>query len=309
MAKENAKTQKVQKPLLVAAIIAFALGAALFFVPAPDWKFWSLEYTLFLSTLAAVPIIALFKTTSKARALILIASLALFGFLQFACPRPPGAIELIAKNLLNDKPILQHVIKVSVWLALAVFFARYYCGFICPKGALQEFLFRPKLAIKVPAKLDKILKYGKYITLILLIAAPLFFDFRLFRAIAPFKALFNLDATWPLIIFFTLVIISSMFVERAYCRYFCHEGGLLAITAALSPFKLRVDEKSCNNCLVCSRVCPTDAIHPNSKTGKMAISASECILCMECRDSCKQNGIYFGLKMESTKPETGGNEK
>lgn len=296
---EDKKNQAViQRPpwVWLLAFVPAILAIAVFFVPVEGQRYWTFDYLLFLAAMLLIPSLLLFKKTIYFRSIFIVFALGYFGFLQTACPRPVGAIELIFLHLFDDKPILSHLIKVGVLLVTALLFARYYCGWICPKGVIQEFVYRPRLKIKVPEKLDRILKWGKYIVLIGLIAAPLIWQYRLLRKIGPFKVLFNLDGAIALIIFFAFVLLVSVFIERAFCRYFCPVGGLLGLVSLISPLGMTVQKTSCNGCGLCEKVCQTGAITVEKRVA-MKINAAECVLCKDCEKSCPKSSIYYGLKL------------
>lgn len=270
-----------------------AAAGALFLLPVKGLKFWTFDYLLFLAAMLALPALLLHRRGRLLRGLVLVAALALWGFLQKACPREVGAIELVILNALGGKPLLAHALKVGVLLGVTLLFSRHFCGWICPKGIVQEFVYRPSLGVTVPGRLDRALKLGKYLMLAVLVLAPLVFGYRFFRELEPFKVIFNLDGTKTTVIILAVVLGASVFVERAFCRYLCPIGGLLGLLARLSPLKMRIREDQCTGCGACARVCPTAAIDAVPKQGAK-INAAECIACLECQDACCKGGMRFG---------------
>jgi len=278
---------------IIASVLAFA-GIALLFLEPESYDFWEMEYVWFLTFILLAPMFFVLKPMQGIRLTYLIICLALFGFLQWSCPRPPGSIEMIIIGLQKSHPVTMHLIKLGVILGSAILFSRFFCSMICPKGAIQELVHRESLAVKVPVKLDRALKYLKYVFLIALIIAPLLFEFRLFRHIGPFKVIFNLDGSWFLIGFMVVTIFASIFIGRPFCRYICPIGALLAIMAKIVPFKIRMSD-SCNGCGKCTKVCPTDAIYLKERKTPVTISVAECINCRQCENVCPQNTIFFGF--------------
>jgi polyferredoxin len=154
----------------------------------------------------------------------------------------------------------------------------------------------------VPPRVDKVLKYGKYIMLALLVLFPLAFETQLFRLIGPFRVIFNLDGEYYAVAFLCLVLLSSVFIERAYCRYFCPEGGLLALAQLVSPYRMRLDRNKCTCCRRCYRICPVDAFVVEGKA-PVSISRTECIVCKECEAVCRDGSLSFGFKLKSSDQE------
>jgi polyferredoxin len=70
-----------------------------------------------------------------------------------------------------------------------------------------------------------------------------------------------------------------MFSERAYCRFLCPLGGVLALLDRLHLINLLKRRPECGSpCRLCERACPVRAIQP---TGK--IVTAECFQCLDCQ--------------------------
>jgi polyferredoxin len=288
--------------LRLALFLPAIAAVGLFVLPFPRPGFFTFGYMLFLAAMLVVPSLLAFRQGRFVRSVFILFALGYFGFLQTACPRPIGAIELIAIHLFDENPVLMHVVKVSVLMTLALLFARYYCGWICPNGVIMEYVYQPRLGVRVPPRLDRVLKLGKYITLALLVVLALVWHYRFFRAVGPFKVIFNLEGPTPLIVFLGVTLVSGVFIERSFCRYLCPLGGLLGLASLLSPLKMRVRDADCSSCGLCEKACPVDAITVEKDTG-CKISHTECILCTECRETCNRGGIEFGLPARPAPPE------
>ncbi len=71
----------------------------------------------------------------------------------------------------------------------------------------------------------------------------------------------------------------GLFSERAYCRFLCPLGGMLATLDRLHLLDLLKRRPECGNpCHLCERSCPVRAIE---KTGK--IVTAECFQCLDCQ--------------------------
>jgi len=99
--------------------------------------------------------------------------------------------------------------------------------------------------------------------------------------IEPFKTAITTKFTraWPYVIYAGTLLAIGLFSERAYCRFLCPLGGLLAFLDRLHLLNLLKRRPECGSpCHLCERACPVRAIEP---TGK--IVTAECFQCLDCQ--------------------------
>jgi NapH/MauN family ferredoxin-type protein len=174
-----------------------------------------------------------------------------------------------------------------------------FCGWICPFGAFQDLLdwLRKKLhvpEVKVPKRLDRILTYGRYLTLALILYATIstvklwFADYDPYRTIFGLGWLFdfNLAEHWPAYAVALLVTVGAFLIERSWCRYLCPLGGAISLLGNLSLLRIRREEGNCTGCAVCNLACP---VKIDVAQAAPAVSA-DCIGCLECVDACPRHG-------------------
>jgi NosR/NirI family transcriptional regulator, nitrous oxide reductase regulator len=163
-----------------------------------------------------------------------------------------------------------------------------FCGWLCPFGALQELLGQLSRALGVPqwnpsAGLESRLRMGKYIAaaavLGLVISAidPLGASIE----IEPFKTAITskFARAWPYVLYAGALLAIGLFSERAYCRFLCPLGGVLAALDRLHLINLLKRRPECGSpCHLCEQSCPVGAIQ---KTGK--IVTAECFQCLDCQ--------------------------
>ncbi len=221
---------------------------------------------------------------------IMLLSLAMIGFLQMGCPSPVRALQNVAGNLTQLDTVIPFAAKVAIVVISALFFGKIFCGWVCPKGVIQEFLFQKKLRWQVPLIWDRWLRKLKYVMLVLVIALPLFWHYKPFNSeTSPFAALFNLGGGTIALAILAVTLVSSLFIYRPFCRYVCPTGALLGLAAYLSRVKFLTSH--CTACQRASTQCEIGAFHCPAKDGTedcLSVDKGECIMCGECRSNCPQ---------------------
>jgi NosR/NirI family nitrous oxide reductase transcriptional regulator len=163
-----------------------------------------------------------------------------------------------------------------------------FCGWLCPFGALQELLGQLSRALGVPqwspsAALEKRLWMGKYIAAaaVLALALTAIDPSGASTEIEPFKTAITSKFTraWPYVLYAGVLLAIGLFSERAYCRFLCPLGGVLAFLDRVHLIDLLKRRPECGNpCRLCERSCPVRAIEP---TGR--IVTAECFQCLDCQ--------------------------
>lgn len=187
-----------------------------------------------------------------------------------------------------------------------------FCGWLCPFGALQELLGQVSRALGVPqwnppVALEKRLWWGKYLAAaaVLVLVTTQIDPSGATLEIEPFKTAITSKFTraWPFVVYAGALLAIGLFSERAYCRFLCPLGGLLATLDRLHLLNLLKRRPECGSpCHLCERACPVRAIEP---TGK--IVTSECFQCLDCQveyyDETRCPPLVQAVKLRSkTKP-------
>jgi len=223
----------------------------------------------------------------KLRYVTMAFSLLYFGFYLDACICHLGALT---NFLLFDTIELHWIILVVIPLVASVLFGRVFCGGICIFGGVQQYLYdirKKLLPIKTKHALPRYLGYGKFLVLGIMVYYAIVASRAVFCEYDPFFNIFYLTFSWDVFGLLTiLLVLVSLFVERAFCRFACPLGVLLWLGEHISIFNVRVDKESCNSCQLCNKICP---MNKDLVSGK-----GECIGCGKCLEKCRKNSIYYG---------------
>jgi NosR/NirI family nitrous oxide reductase transcriptional regulator len=163
-----------------------------------------------------------------------------------------------------------------------------FCGWLCPFGSLTEGLYKivgatplKRFQKKPNARLHARLKWLKYGVFAGLLGVSLY-SMTLAEQLAevePFKTTFLvgvLHRSWPFVLFWSLIIGVSLFVERPFCKYLCPLGASLAIPSRFRLFGLK-RKAECGPCAACAVGCGSLAIDDKGR-----IDQKECLLCLDC---------------------------
>ncbi|MDW7670693.1 MAG: 4Fe-4S binding protein [Bacillota bacterium] len=181
--------------------------------------------------------------------------------------------------------------RVQLWMGVflggmvgALFFSRFYCGWICPINTLMEVVawFYCKTGIKrkpVPGWVKSpVVRYGMLAVFVGILAMTL----RTGRRLPVLPALLVLG-----------VFLSLIYVPVMWHRYLCPYGTLLGFPGAFAKTKWLVNTEPCNGCGLCSRVCPAKAVTVGGTPKKAVINPALCLACTACAQACPTNAIVY----------------
>jgi len=143
-------------------------------------------------------------------------------------------------------------------LVYTLFFGRTFCAGICPLGAIQDiFVIKP---IGLKSWLNKLLGLFPYIYLgLAVLYAATATDFVICRY-DPFIGIYRFNGTFSMYVIGGVFLLTSIFIARPYCRFFCPYGVLLNIVSRFSAKHMTITPTECVQCRLCENSCPFDAI-------------------------------------------------
>jgi len=192
------------------------------------------------------------------------------------------------------------------WLVLfGAFLGRWICGWVCPFGMIQEWLYKvPTVKLHLPPWM----RWVKYLILLVFVICIPVAGARTFGLGVPAFCKYicpagTLEAGVPLVslvpglrdaigslfllkvgLLFAVIIFSFM-IFRPFCRVLCPLGAIYGLFNPVSWYNYKYNQKLCSNCGTCANRCRMNidpACEPNSP---------ECIRCGDCIKNCPKGAL------------------
>ncbi|HOL31285.1 MAG TPA: 4Fe-4S binding protein [Anaerohalosphaeraceae bacterium] len=218
------------------------------------------DVVVLTAALLAASWLVLKKRSRRAIVLLMLASLAYFGFWRKGCICPIGAIGNISLALFNSDFAIPWTTAAFFFLPLvfALFFGRVFCGAVCPLGALQDIvLLRP---IQIPLWLETPLRLLAWLYLLMAILYAAAGSAFLICRYDPFVAFFRFSANPAMWVISFAMLAMAVFIPRPYCRFLCPYGVILRQLARFSKLSVTITPDECIHCRLCENACPFGAI-------------------------------------------------
>ncbi|MTB66823.1 4Fe-4S binding protein [Providencia sp. wls1943] len=222
-------------------------------------------------------------------------------------PRP-GGIEgwLPIAGLMNLKYAIETgglppihaaaMFLLASFIIISLLLKKSFCSWLCPIGTISEYigkigqkLFR--FQINVPKWLDIPLRGLKYLLLAFFLYISLSMSAQMIQyfMMSPYGIIIDVKMldffryiSSASLITVSVLVVASLFIRNAWCRYFCPYGALLGIFSLFSPVKIRRNVESCIDCGKCAKNCPSRI--PVDQL--INVRTVECTGCMTCVESC-----------------------
>ncbi len=139
----------------------------------------------------------------------------------------------------NSNPYWYLLIGVAVLTTLL--WGQVYCGYVCPYGALQEFISRIGRFLRLRGYalrwLDMRMRYAKFVLAAAALGAFWLTDDLVWVSFNPMQRFFEFDGSAWLGLLAVASLIGALFYYRFWCRYLCPMGAILAIGNKLAVFR------------------------------------------------------------------------
>ena len=210
----------------------------------------------------------------------------------YSCPGAVGACPIGSlQSYLSGLKFKVPYYVVGILIFVGALIGRAVCGFLCPFGFLQDLLYKIPFFKKNEFKLDKYLRYFKYVVLALFVMllpfcfklTPFFCKYicpsgtvaGIWLAAADKQVAGQLGPLFSLkLVILGLILVASLIVYRPFCKH--------------------LDTSKCVNCNACAKACKMNinpSVTPNS---------CECIRCGDCVNACPHNALRMGVASKAS---------
>ena len=149
------------------------------------------------------------------------------------------------------------------------------------------------LTVLTDGRKDWFFKRARYAILITIFAVYIYGVY----ANGPFCVFFTAYVEWASVISCFGVLLISIILMSAWCRYMCPEGATLGLLANHSAWQINRNER-CTHCGSCEAVCPLDCISEGIRDRKT------CIFCLRCVDACPADALEVVNEVQTGKRQT-----
>ncbi len=205
-----------------------------------DPRLWAVIF------LMAFFVFAFYSRSRRTRLLCLVLSMVILGFCLNAPFTSLDAATLLSGEIPAQGTLWRNVLLSAIVL-ISLLWGQAFCGFLCPFGALQEFLSVGSLRLQASPGLERAGRYVKYIVLAVLLCVFLLTNDTIWFSFSPLQHFFGsyglnflfgrMDA-WVLALCI-VVLAASVVYFRFWCRYLCPAGAFLALTNKITLLRKR----------------------------------------------------------------------
>lgn len=194
---------------------------------------------------------------------------------------------------------------VILWLVATIVLGRGFCSWGCFYGGWDDGFsrFRKRPLIR---KIGESWRWMPFAVLFMvaltaaLTLIPTYCDWICpFKAVTEFEKVTSVESAAKAGVFISLfgglvVALPVMTRKRTQCSFLCPLGAINTVSNKVTPFTIKIDKSTCNECMKCVDVCPMFALTPEGvRSGSVSIFCSKC---GKCVDNCSKKAIQFGIR-------------
>ncbi len=233
-------------------------------------------------------------------------------------------------TILTTHSLYRPLVWALVTVVLTIIFGRFFCGWVCPFGSIHHFVGYLGNRKKTAAEKVRLNKYRgaqciKYFVLIFFLGMAALgklggsLQTGLLDPISLVSRSFNLvllpildkgfgfvsaggrfyEGAWLILTVFLAAVLLNLVIPRFYCRFVCPLGALFGVLGRFAIWRIGKSEKGCSNCKLCEKSCE-GGCEPSGE-----IRISECVLCFNCREDCKDELVFYQRQKSAAGEVTG----
>ncbi len=194
---------------------------------------------------------------------------------------------------------------VVLWVFATIVLGRGFCSWGCFYGGWDDGFsrIRKRPVIKKISSLWKWMPFAVLIMVALTAALAMLPTYCSwicpFKAVTEFEQVTSVESATKAGVFLSLfgglvIVLPVLTRKRTQCSFLCPLGAINSVSNKITPFVLKIDKTTCNECFKCVEVCPLYALTPEDiKAGKVSIFCSKC---GKCVDNCPKKAIHYGIR-------------
>jgi len=249
---------------------------------APTWADDIRAQALDIAMVAAFSVLAFasfFRKSVRLKYITLGAAVLYLGFYKSQLISIVNVFGLMGGTLPIFRYNLAWYLLAAITVVSTVLWGRVYCGRICAFGAftqLVDSIVPARWQVKIPRAIERRASWIKYgiltgvVVYFIVTRDPLIYPY-----VEPFW-MFGLNLRTPVLLaMLGTLLLATIFVRNAYCRFLCPLGAFLGIVSSLTVFRIK-RWSECNTCRICEKACEWGAIRGPK------ILMTECVRCDDC---------------------------